>query len=261
MIPDTRRDVSYDYVSTRNSRNLPSHPPLKMRRCAAFLIVAALRVARQFFPPPLHHPVLLHVVLFSAVAIHFAQSQSCGSAYDILCTGRTTVLTNGSCVAVTPAPCDDGQACTTDMCLGHTGGGVCAHHVDVNDAACVTCNTSSCTPTCSGRQCGLDPKCGQTCGSCSGGAECSADGQCIAALCTVAPTFIATLSASVNFTRTGDLNNASLVDQTVPSCSGANTPDAIYKFVIPEPRIFKYDIWSNPAGAGDTILTILRNGV
>jgi hypothetical protein len=36
----------------------------------------------------------------------------------------------------------------------------------------------SCTPSCSGRQCGPDG-CGGTCGSCSGGAVCSPAGQCI----------------------------------------------------------------------------------
>jgi RHS repeat-associated protein len=40
-----------------------------------------------------------------------------------------------------------------------------------------TCPT--CTPSCENRQCGLDPVCGQSCGSCGDGTNCSADGQCI----------------------------------------------------------------------------------
>jgi hypothetical protein len=38
-----------------------------------------------------------------------------------------------------------------------------------------------CVPDCSGRECGLDPVCGTSCGSCGSGSECDAEaGQCVA---------------------------------------------------------------------------------
>ncbi len=50
------------------------------------------------------------------------------------------------------------------------------------DADCQGFATSSCggacTPNCAGRQCGVDPLCGVSCGSCSGGGICNASGQC-----------------------------------------------------------------------------------
>ena len=39
----------------------------------------------------------------------------------------------------------------------------------------------ACTQACDGRQCGADPKCGQSCGSCGSGTFCDASGQCVAA--------------------------------------------------------------------------------
>ncbi|NMB75035.1 MAG: hypothetical protein GYA21_07885 [Myxococcales bacterium] len=41
---------------------------------------------------------------------------------------------------------------------------------------------SSCVPDCTGRACGPDPVCGQSCGSCTGGAECR-DGVCGGGTC------------------------------------------------------------------------------
>jgi hypothetical protein len=38
----------------------------------------------------------------------------------------------------------------------------------------------TCTPSCSGRQCG-DDGCGSVCGTCTGDATCSSEGQCVAA--------------------------------------------------------------------------------
>jgi hypothetical protein len=44
-----------------------------------------------------------------------------------------------------------------------------------------TCSTP-CTPDCSGRECGPDPSCGQSCGACAEGSTCDAAGQCGACL-------------------------------------------------------------------------------
>ncbi|MBN2362174.1 MAG: hypothetical protein JXR83_22170 [Deltaproteobacteria bacterium] len=38
--------------------------------------------------------------------------------------------------------------------------------------------TPSCTPDCSGRECGADPVCGKSCGTCTGIETCSSSGQC-----------------------------------------------------------------------------------
>ena len=38
--------------------------------------------------------------------------------------------------------------------------------------------TATCTPDCSGRACGPDPKCGTSCGTCPSGDTCDADGRC-----------------------------------------------------------------------------------
>jgi hypothetical protein len=37
----------------------------------------------------------------------------------------------------------------------------------------------NCHPDCSGRECGSDPRCGQSCGTCSGNDTCTEDGHCI----------------------------------------------------------------------------------
>lgn len=42
------------------------------------------------------------------------------------------------------------------------------------------CENDACTPNCGGRECGVDPICGVSCGSCGGGETCDAAGQCIA---------------------------------------------------------------------------------
>ncbi len=44
--------------------------------------------------------------------------------------------------------------------------------------------TSSCTPDCSGRECGPDPNCNQSCGTCGTGEQCNASGQCVPESCT-----------------------------------------------------------------------------
>lgn len=129
----------------------------------------------------------------------------CGGQADLcgkcLCTPNCTAATcqspgdgcNGQCSNV----CADGQTgCTLDLhcpsgsacLLGPDGVNVC------RPAECAfrkleppLCGTSgapcgaqcpTCTPECGGRQCGADPKCGTSCGTCSTGAFCDALGQC-----------------------------------------------------------------------------------
>jgi hypothetical protein len=47
----------------------------------------------------------------------------------------------------------------------------------VDDAGLLSCG-GACTPNCTGRVCGPDPVCGQSCGTCPGGQTCNASGQC-----------------------------------------------------------------------------------
>jgi hypothetical protein len=42
----------------------------------------------------------------------------------------------------------------------------------------VTPGPAGCTPDCAGRECGPDPACGQSCGTCGGGETCSSAGRC-----------------------------------------------------------------------------------
>jgi len=81
--------------------------------------------------------------------------------------------------------CGSGNNCTPD-CTGKVCGPdpVCGE-------SCGTCTggetcdaqgqcVSSCTPSCAGRECGWDPVCGtMDCGNCSGGETCDAQGQCV----------------------------------------------------------------------------------
>ena len=44
--------------------------------------------------------------------------------------------------------------------------------------------TQGCTPDCSGRECGPDPICNESCGTCGAGETCNASGQCESGSCT-----------------------------------------------------------------------------
>jgi hypothetical protein len=75
---------------------------------------------------------------------------------------------------LTGTPCDDGKACTVDLC----GNGVCVGTSSCPAGqACDAAGVCQCSPSCAGKTCG-DDGCGGSCGTCSGGAPCSATGQC-----------------------------------------------------------------------------------
>ncbi len=44
-------------------------------------------------------------------------------------------------------------------------------------------SSNNCTPDCTGKVCGPDPVCGESCGTCTGGETCDAQGQCVS-ICT-----------------------------------------------------------------------------
>jgi hypothetical protein len=76
--------------------------------------------------------------------------------------------------------CSCTPSCSGKQCGSDGCGGTCG-----TCAAGQTCSASgqcgaSCTPSCSGKQCGSDG-CGGTCGTCAAGQTCSASGQCSSA--------------------------------------------------------------------------------
>ncbi|MEO8902260.1 MAG: SpvB/TcaC N-terminal domain-containing protein, partial [Polyangiaceae bacterium] len=131
----------------------------------------------------------------------------CGSA-DSLCGAACVCTRNCSaatcqnpadgCGGICPTVCKNGDpGCTDDIacgpgltCIAGTDGvntcrpSSCAFHV----LAPPVCGTSgaicgdkcpTCTPSCDGRQCGSDPSCGQSCGTCGAGTFCDISGQCV----------------------------------------------------------------------------------
>jgi hypothetical protein len=88
----------------------------------------------------------------------------------VFCNGDERYV-GGACAAG-PAPCDDGEACTTDECDEQRQ--LCARTPGVD---CASCDRSDCTPSCDGKVCGSDG-CGGVCGeACADGLLCI-DGQC-----------------------------------------------------------------------------------
>jgi RHS repeat-associated protein len=129
----------------------------------------------------------------------------CGTASSLcgptcLCTASCSMATcqnpSDGCGGVCPGVCNVGETCSSGLAC--PAGDTCMH----NDDGTSTCRPASCAfavlaprlcgspgapcgdqcpacaPDCDGRQCGTDPACGQSCGTCSEGSYCSADGQC-----------------------------------------------------------------------------------
>jgi fibronectin type 3 domain-containing protein len=93
---------------------------------------------------------------------------SCGT-----CSGGQTCDATGKCVA---CPLN----CPTDSCGFDGCGGTCACATGKSCDNTGHCVTSTCTPDCSGRQCGPDPVCKTTCGTCTGtNQQCDTTGKCV----------------------------------------------------------------------------------
>jgi hypothetical protein len=86
------------------------------------------------------------------------------------------------------AMCNDGRVEGVEVCDGTNLGGVTCQSLGFASgtlscaADCASritsgCTGGSCTPDCNNRVCGLDPVCGQSCGTCSSG-SCNVAGQC-----------------------------------------------------------------------------------
>lgn len=91
------------------------------------------------------------------------------------CTIDTVCDDEGACVGQ-PRLCDDGDPCTGDFCDPEWGCRTtpmeCPMGFACEGGECV------CQPQCQGRQCGEDG-CGDFCGFCPAGADCSGDGHCL----------------------------------------------------------------------------------
>ena len=123
----------------------------------------------------------------------------CGS--QCLCTANCSAATcdnpSDGCGGICPGVCQNGQHCTEDVHC--PSGGVCLEDAQgvptCRPAVCAfktltpplcgspgaTCGDQcpTCTQRCENRQCGVDPNCGQSCGTCAAGAFCDANGQCV----------------------------------------------------------------------------------
>jgi hypothetical protein len=96
--------------------------------------------------------------------------------------------------------CGNGEREAGEVCDGaEVGGSNCqGFGFDQGSLTCLdtcqgydfsACENDVCVPDCSGRECGADPICGESCGSCAASENCDAAGQCIAAA-GAAPRFI-----------------------------------------------------------------------
>ncbi len=108
-------------------------------------------------------------------------ADGCGGVCRGLCSDRVAGCSRGS-------DCNDGSVCMEDAGprVGlPTGSDVCLPSMCMAPTEeqcgsiadpCGLCET--CEPECSGRACGVDPKCGASCGQCGAGSSCGSEGQC-----------------------------------------------------------------------------------
>jgi choice-of-anchor A domain-containing protein/RHS repeat-associated protein len=110
-----------------------------------------------------------------------ATCENPGDGCGGLCPG---VCVNGQTGCKDDVQCSSGGVCVEDaLGVPTCRPGVCAFQT----LAPPLCGSSgaicgdqcpSCTPRCDNRQCGADPNCGQSCGSCGAGTFCDGNGQC-----------------------------------------------------------------------------------
>lgn len=116
------------------------------------------------------------------VCIADCEGKDCGSdGCGGLCGACTagSVCSDGSCVCTPRAftGCHQGDLWWFDSCGN-------PEEIDtVCEYGCAGGVCSPCVPNCQGLDCGLDPVCGEECGTCPGGEECT-DGACVGQSCT-----------------------------------------------------------------------------
>jgi hypothetical protein len=148
----------------------------------------------------------------------------------IFCDGEER-FADGKCLPGT-APCDDGAACTQDVC--DETARTCAFNPTGSCAVCM----ASCNPDCTGKACG-DDGCGGQCGSCPSGeacaqviAECKPEtqpGTCRSPL----PLLAAGTQLLGDHTIEGDTSQG--LHQAVPSCNRTSTAvESVYTFTVTE---------------------------
>ena len=101
------------------------------------------------------------------------------SKLSTLVIGGITLTVLTGCVS------EDGGSCSS-ICDWRTCGafGGCSCGICPDDYNCInfTCEKTDCQSNCSGRECGPDPNCGQSCGTCGSNESCK-NGQCIFSGC------------------------------------------------------------------------------
>ncbi len=103
------------------------------------------------------------------------------------CSANCAEFDTSMCGAV--ATCGNGQLDENELCDGSALGGAscgslgrgtgtlgCSDNCQQFDT---TGCSSGCTPECGGRECGPDPACGSSCGTCGADELCSSDGMCV----------------------------------------------------------------------------------
>jgi hypothetical protein len=159
----------------------------------------------------------------------------CGD--NLFCNGIERMI-DGECVKA-PAPCDDGAACTLDLC--DEGAKTCNH---IAMAGCAVC-ARVCEPDCAGRVCG-DDGCGGSCGSCGATMGCTVNGACADAtgMGTCASPRALTVMTGTQF-LSGDTTAS--VHQTTPTCNSTSTAlEEVWQLTITDPtgieaQVFGYD--------------------
>ncbi len=158
----------------------------------------------------------------------------------LFCNGEER-LTSRGCVAG-PPPCDDGVACTDDIC--DEAQKTCVYQP--NGPSCATCSSKNCNPKCGPHdQCG-DDGCGGKCvsaatdaaGSCLGGQFCvdrtcqsvSLPGTCNNPLPLFGAAGFAVPDAGIVTTQTGD--SSAGIDALKVSCGAAGIKELIYRFDV-----------------------------
>ena len=114
--------------------------------------------------------------------------QSCGSCASVeVCSGSGTCdcafSSCGSSCCDFDQVCAGGKCCTPDCDGRECGldpvcGQPCGSCSDGYKCQGSTCVEGPCVPECAGRECGPDPSCGQSCGSCGADETCTSGGQC-----------------------------------------------------------------------------------
>lgn len=119
-------------------------------------------------------------------------SKKCGDAPDDGCGGTcSNYCKDGTAGCTADEQCRPGSVCSAQAAaaFGRSPGAMACWPAqcivaDLAQSECAkskgTCGTvcPTCTPDCSNQQCGVDPVCGQSCGTCASGQFCDPSGQC-----------------------------------------------------------------------------------